>query len=264
MELTTIIGFIIGWSFILFGIKFQNLMLFWNFESILITVGGTFAATIISYNSKTLKSIFPVVKKAFFFDSLMYARKLIDILVSFAVKARSDGLLALEDDLENLDDEFLKKGIQMVVDGIEPETVSKILKTEMNYVFDRHETGRTIFSNAASLAPAFGMIGTLIGLIIMLANLEDIATIGSGMGVALITTLYGSIIANLICIPIANKLSLKHSEEILIKEMMLEGILAIQSGDNPRMIEENLRAFLSPAERYSVNPEDDRAEEDDE
>ncbi len=263
MELTTIIGFIIGWGFIIFGIKLQNLAMFWNLESILIVIGGTVSALIISYNLKTLKTIVPVVKKAFFFDSIMYARKLIDILVSFAVKARSDGLLALEDDLENLEDEFLKKGIQMVVDGIEPETVSKILKTEMDYIFDRHETGKNIFDNAGSLAPAFGMIGTLIGLIIMLANLEDISTIGAGMGVALITTLYGSVIANLICIPIANKLETKHKEEILIKEMMLEGILAIQSGDNPRMIEENLRAFLSPSERYSVSPDEEEEEEED-
>lgn len=261
MELTTIIGFIVGWGFIIFGIKLNNLFMFWNFESILIVVGGTFAALTISYNISTLKSMIPVVKKAFFQDSLMYARKLIDILVSFAVKARSDGLLALEDDLENLDDEFLKKGIQMVVDGIEPETVSKILKTEMNYVFDRHDRGKAIFENAATLAPAFGMIGTLIGLIIMLRNLEDISSIGAGMGVALITTLYGSVIANLICIPIANKLDAKHNDEILIKEMMLEGILAIQSGDNPRMIEENLRVFLPPTERFSAVAEDEDDEE---
>jgi chemotaxis protein MotA len=261
MDITTVAGLLIGWAFVIYGIQFQNLYMFWNFPSILITVGGTISALIISYNIKSLKNIAKVVKKAFFTDNLMEARKLIDIMVSFAVKARSDGLLALEDDLEELEDEFLKKGIQMVVDGIEPETVSKILKTEMEHLMDRHEKNKGVFDNAASFAPAYGMIGTLIGLIIMLRNLEDISTIGSGMAVALITTLYGSILANLIFTPLALKLEEKHREEMVIKEMMLEGILSIQAGDNPRMIEENLRSFLAPSDRFIESGEEEEEEE---
>ena len=262
MDITTIAGLAIGWAFVIYGIKFKNLFMFWNFESVLITAGGTISAIIISYNIKSLKNLVAVIKKAFLEDKLMEARKLIDIMVSFAVKARSDGLLALEDDLEELEDDFLKKGIQMVVDGIEPETVSKILRTEMDHLEDRHDKNKSALDNAASFAPAFGMIGTLIGLIIMLRNLEDISTIGSGMAVALITTLYGSIMANLIFTPLALKLEEKHRDELVIKEMMLEGILSIQAGDNPRMIEENLRSFLAPSDRFIGAEEDDEEEEE--
>jgi len=248
LDIATLLGLVLGTLFILMGI-WEDALIFIHLESALIVIGGTIGSTLISFSLKQVLDAFRVLKKTFVEDREILAKNLIDILVSFAVKARSDGLLALEDDLERIDDEFLRKGIQMVVDGIEAETVRKILETDIKYLETRHDTGKKIFEVMADIAPAFGMIGTLIGLILMLKSLDDPSTIGRGMATALITTLYGAVMANFLFKPFAFKLKIRHDEEIMLKEMMVEGILSIQAGDNPRMVEENLRSFLAPRER---------------
>jgi chemotaxis protein MotA len=177
------------------------------------------------------------------------------MIVTFSEKARREGLLALEDDLDELEDEFLRKGIQLVVDGTDPEIIRNIMETELNHMQSRHLDGIKIFEDWGALAPAFGMIGTLIGLIIMLANIEDKSAIGPGMSTALITTLYGAILGNLVFIPIANKLSWVNNQEVLLREIMIEGTLSIQSGDNPRIVKEKLISFLPPEIRAQVEEE---------
>lgn len=245
MDLATILGAIIG--IVLIGssiILGGDAIIFVHLESALIVLGGTLASTMISYSFKDIMNIPHLVRIALT-DIKINEREVIDILVGFAEKARREGLLALEQDAMEIEDEFLQKGIQLVVDGTDPELVRSILETKLIFLEERHTRGRRIMDTMGSLAPAFGMIGTLIGLIQMLSQLDDPTNLGSGMAVALITTLYGSLLANMFCIPLANKLKEKSEMEILLKEVMIEGILSIQAGENPRIVEEKLAAFLA-------------------
>lgn len=197
------------------------------------------------------KAVMMLFNKPSFDESQM-----IITLISFSEKARREGLLVLEDDIQEVTDPFLKKGMQLVVDGTDPELVKNILNTEIDNIEARHDSVRKIFEDAASLFPAWGMIGTLIGLVIMLRSLGGgggTEAIGSGMAVALITTYYGSVIANAFALPIAGRLSARHSSEALIKGIMIEGILSIQAGDNPRIVKDKLVSFLPPAQRQKVN-----------
>ena len=178
-------------------------------------------------------------------------KELVQLVTSLSRKARSDGLLSLEDELVEIDDEFLVKGLQMVVDGIEPENIRQIMGLEIDAIERRHEIGYNIFKSWGELAPAFGMIGTLIGLILMLSDLNDASAIGVGMATALITTFYGALLANLVLLPIANKLKSQTNDEIYTRDMMIESILSIQAGLNPRIVEEKLTSYLSPAEKKS-------------
>ena len=209
------------------------------------------AATLINYPIHQVMGVFKVVKKAFVPQGPT-AADTIENLVRFAEKARREGLLALEDDSLQLDEPFLKKGIQLVVDGTEASLVRSILETELSFLEERHRSGAGMFDTMGALSPAFGMIGTLIGLIQMLRNLDSPEAIGPGMAVALVTTLYGTLLANLFFLPIAGKLKVRSADEILLKEVMIEGILSIQAGDNPRIVEEKLKAFLSPQNRETV------------
>ena len=170
---------------------------------------------------------------------------LIANLILYSEKSRQNGLLSLEEELDNITDKFTKKGLQLIIDGTDPEIIKNILNNQINRMNQRHEIGINLFNDWAKLAPAFGMIGTLYGLIGMLLSMADPSQIGKGMSVALITTFYGAVLANLILIPIKNKLSLNDEEETLEKEIIMEGILSIQSGDNPVILKEKLESFLS-------------------
>jgi chemotaxis protein MotA len=173
-------------------------------------------------------------------------------IVEFAKKARRDGLLALEDEAQESDDPFLKKGIQLIVDGTDPELVRNILEIELSFMEERHKNNKAFFEVWGALAPSFGMIGTVIGLVQMLGNLKNVDMIGPNMAVALITTFYGALWANLFCIPISGKMAIVSRKEQFIKQIMIEGILSIQAGENPRIIEEKLLAFLSATQRNAV------------
>ena len=172
--------------------------------------------------------------------------EIIDIFANLARKARREGLLGLEDDIERLEDPFYQKGIRLMVDALDPDLIKDILETEMHYTGERHELGQRVFKTWGGLAPAFGMIGTLIGLIQMLAKLDDPSSLGPAMALALLTTFYGSLLANLILLPMAGKLELRSEQELLAKELILEGVIGIQSGMNPRILEEKLKAFIGP------------------
>ena len=177
-------------------------------------------------------------------------------IIDLSNVARKEGLLALEEVAGNLDDEFMKKGILLIVDGTEPELVRGILETELVNMDDRHKSMAGFYDTWATLGPAWGMIGTLVGLVNMLKKLDDFNTIGPNMATALLTTLYGSLIANWFCTPLANKMKNINSKEYQMKEIVIEGLLSIQAGENPRVIEEKLKSFLSPAVRKTVSPEE--------
>lgn len=221
-----------------------DIMGFINIPSIFIVFGGIIAATVASYPLSVLKNLIKIITTAFKAKKVDLSRDLEDI-ISIANVARREGILALEEKVSEMDDPFLQKGIMLIVDGSDPELVRNIMETELDFLHERHQMGQAVLLQMSSYAPAFGMIGTLIGLINMLANLSDPDSLGPGMSVALVTTFYGSCLANLVFTPLAKKLGIMSDEEYLRKEMALEGILSIQDGENPRIIREKLNAFLS-------------------
>lgn len=248
MDLSTILGLFIGATLLVFGMmRGGSLTLFWDVSSLAIVLGGTIAATMISHPMEQLRQIGGLLRVAFG-GRPRSPEEVIPLLVYFAEKARREGLLAMEEEASQLGDPFLRKGIQLVVDGVDPELVREVLQIEINFLEERHAAGRRIFQTAGTFAPAFGMLGTVIGLIHMLADLTDADAIGSGMALALITTLYGALMANLVFLPIANKLRVRSEQEVLIMEVMVQGVLSIQAGENPRIVEEKLQAFLSKTE----------------
>ncbi|WP_350344958.1 flagellar motor protein [Proteinivorax tanatarense] len=264
MDLSTILGIIIGFILFITAIFLQgSIEAFLSIDGALIVLGGTLAATTVSYPVSQLKLMFKTIRIAFSKQN-MSSSGVIKLIVSFADKARREGLLSLEDDLNEVDDNFLKKGVQLVVDGTDPELVRNILETELSFLEDRHRAGRGIFETMGTFSPAFGMAGTLVGLISMLGSLDNPDAIGPGLATALITTFYGVLLANLIFLPIAGKLKVKSNEEILLKEVVIEGLLSIQAGENPRIVEEKLKAFLSPEDREKLNEEQPDGVEDDE
>jgi len=252
MDIATIVGLAAGAIiFSLVAILGGNVIIFVSVQSALVVLGGTLAGVMISYTFSDLKNI-PNLLRVSLQDDKIESDHIIENLVNFAEKARREGLLALEDDAAEMDDEFLKKGVQLIVDGTDPELVRNILETKLTFLQERHAKGRGIFATMGQLAPAFGMIGTLIGLVQMLSQLDDPTQLGSGMAVALITTLYGALMANWIFIPLAKNLEARSAHEVLIKEVIIEGILSIQAGENPRIVKEKLHAFLSEGEKDEV------------
>lgn len=252
MDIASIAGLGLGLFFILFTIMGSgSLMGYIDFYSVIITFGGTFAATTFAFPFDSLKEGLKALKYVFVHKQYD-AETVIKTIIDLANTARKEGLLALEEAAQQLKDEFLQKGIMLIVDGTDPELVRNILETELAFIEERHKGNQNVFETMGALGPGFGMIGTLIGLINMLANLKDPSSVGPNMAVAIVTTFYGSMIANMFCTPVVNKLKIRSSQEILMKEVTLEGMLSIQAGENPRIIEEKLKAFLSPRLRENV------------
>lgn len=255
MDIASLLGIILCFVLVIYGIivgaDVSALKNFVDVPSILITLGGSFCAVLAQYTLqdfvKGIKS-FALIFKLSEFDLPEVIRKIIDL----SNIARKEGLLALEEASSELDDEFLKKGVLLIVDGTDPELVRGILETEMGSIESRHKKNEAFWNNLAGMGPAWGMIGTLIGLINMLQDMNDPSAIGPAMAVALTTTLYGSMLANWICIPVVGKLNAKNGTEMVIKEVMIEGLLSIQAGENPRVIEEKLKSFLSPVEKEEM------------
>ncbi len=252
MDFATLIGVISGFGLVLTAILAgPGAITFLNVPSLMITVGGTLAATLINFPLQKVIGVFSVAKKALLYK-LPSATNEIGRLVNLAKVARSEGLLALENSLDDMKDPFLQKGIQLVVDGTEPDVLRDVLETELDQLRVRHKVGKDILESMGAAAPAFGMVGTLIGLIQMLRNLSDPAGIGTGMATALLTTFYGSLMANLVFIPLAGKLDVRSRQEAVLKELIIEGVTAIQAGLNPRLIEEKLKSFVAPKLRNKV------------
>ena len=257
MELGTIIGLLLGTIFIVLSILILGewypgaLLEFVDAAGLMIVIGGTLASGFISAKMKNLIVSFKATGITFK-PPVLDPAGAIDTVVQLANTARKEGVLALEESATNMDDQFLKKGIMLIVDGTDPELVKGIMETELGYTDERHSGVAGFFENLATYAPSWGMLGTMVGLILMLGQLDDPGTLGPMMAVALTTTFYGCILANFLFNPIASKLKDISKEEILFKTVMVEGMLSIQAGENPRIIEEKLKSFLAPALRGGV------------
>lgn len=251
MDIGTIVGLLLAFALIIWSLLTGvGVGPYVDFPSFLIVVGGSTGVIMASWPITRLVLGMRAATKAFVHIP-QSAQALIEQLVDFAVKARRDGILSLESEEENMKDEFLRKGIRLAVDGTEPEVIRSILETDLDYMITRHDNNANVIMMLVDLPPAMGMIGTLIGLIAMLMNMSDPAAIGPAMAVALITTFYGSVIANMIGTPLYNKIKTRSAEEQHLRLIMLAGIMAIQSGDNPRIVEQKLNAYLPPSQRKS-------------
>lgn len=247
MDIATILGILSATGLVLGAIFMgSGLNVFINIPALCIVVGGTIGVTLIAYPLKDFLRVIKVVQKAIFTKNIS-ATELISKFTDFANKTRKEGILALESEIKEVKDEFLKKGVQLSIDGLEPQQIQNILDTEIDFVRDRHKLGADVFTSMGTFAPAMGMIGTLIGLVQMLQSMDDPSTIGPAMAVALLTTFYGSLMANICFMPIAGKLKTRSKEEMLTKEMTIQGIISLSNGDNPRILEQKLLAFLPPA-----------------
>ncbi|RLG45601.1 MAG: motility protein A [Thermoproteota archaeon] len=252
MDIATILGIVAAFGLVIASIFMGGgLSLFINIPSLMIVVGGTLGATMINYPIKDVIGVIGVAKKAIFAKEISL-NDIIKRFVEYAKKSRKEGILSLESEIKDLNDDFLKKGIQLSIDGLEPQEIREILETEVDFIRSRHQLGAEIFTTMGTFAPALGMIGTLIGLVQMLQTMDDPSKIGPAMAVALLTTFYGSIMANIICLPIAGKLKTRSKEEMLEKELMIQGIISLSNGDNPRIIEQKLLAFLPTSKRQAI------------
>ena len=260
MDIASLAGIILGVAMCILGIvtsggveSFAN---FVDVPSVFVTIGGSLSSVLSShklpYFLNGLKSIgLP------FQEKVVDPGQVIKQIIELSNIGRKEGLLALEEAANNIEDDFLKKGIMLVVDGTDPELVRGILETDLYCLQDRHGKVIGFWEKWAEMGPAWGMIGTLLGLVNMLKKLDDPSAIGPNMAVALLTTLYGSLIANWLCTPIANKLKANDAIEVVMREITIEGLLSIQAGENPRVIEEKLKSFLAPAARAALSEQGD-------
>jgi chemotaxis protein MotA len=246
MDKGTPIGFVLGFACILFAIMHDgSLSSFVDLPGAMVAFGGSFSALFIMFPMKKVLGIFGITKHVFF-DSLPEPDVEIKRMGELANLARRDGVLALEKALPDIKDPFLIKGLEMVIDGTPKEAIEEVLGIQLHYIQERHSTGKKIFDQLGASLPAFGMVGTLIGLISMLNSLDDPSKIGSGMATAMVTTFYGAFVANMLYLPMAGKLEIRNKEETLLREMMIQGLMGLVDGEAPRAIETKLRAFLTP------------------
>ena len=253
MDISTVVGLLL--AVVLLGLSLTTgntgLGLFVDVPSVILVGGGTIAVTLVSFRVNDLRGLLKVMARAVFFR-IPSAGEEIERIIAYANLARKEGLLALEARLQDVEDRFFSKGVQLVIDGFSAETVRDIMDLELAWQHQRHAMGKRMLDTMATMAPAFGMIGTLVGLVQMLNNMSDPSTIGAGMATALLTTFYGAVLANVIFTPLASKLDVRAKEEALLRELMIEGLVSIQSGEKPQLIKEKLKGFLPPSNREAV------------
>ncbi|MCH5268024.1 MAG: motility protein A [Lachnospiraceae bacterium] len=261
MDIATLVGLIVCLAMVILGIitgpeGAAGLKHFYDLTSIFITIGGSMSCMLMQ--AKNIPEYLSNFKSFSLAMKVMQANEaeVIGNIINLSNVARKEGLLALEEAANNIEDDFLKKGIMLIVDGTDPELVRSIMETELGSIDGRHNEKIGFWANWGGMGPAWGMIGTLVGLVNMLYNMDDMAMIGPNMAVALLTTLYGSLLANWICVPISFKLKMNNDLEIKMKEVMVEGLLSIQAGENPRVIEEKLKSFLAPSVRDEMGEKD--------
>lgn len=257
MDIASLIGFIAGTIFVLVTIilngeaPVDSVLAFIDPGSIMIVIGGPLASLLIANPMDRVIKALLAAKMVFLPPKFDHAGT-IENIITLSNLARREGVLALEESAQNMDDPFLQKGIMLVVDGADPELVRSVLETEMVYMENRHNDIRSLWDMLAAMGPAWGMIGTMIALVLMMGNLQDIEMLAQNMALAMLTTFYGALVANFIASPVSRKLQIFNSQEMLLKEVQIEGMLSIQNGENPRIIEEKLKAFLAPSMRKSV------------
>lgn len=244
MDIATFLGIVSAFGLLAVAIVAQgDFTIFFSLNSLLVVLGGTFGATLINFPMKDIVRVLRVVRNVFFHKETDYI-SIIPDMVRYSRLARRDGVLALDKVINEVEDQFYYEGLRMVVDGTKPEVINEVMRNEIDFLAARHRVGINIFKTMGQYAPAFGMIGTLIGLIFMLQSLHDASQIASSMALALVTTFYGAILANILFLPIAGKLKERSTAEILRKEMILSGILSIQAGEIPGMVEQRMISFL--------------------
>ena len=244
MDIATVFGILMAGALVISAIVLGGSPAwFISVPSLMIVIGGTVGATLLSYPITQVLGVFKVVRNVFFHRTKS-AMEIIEKMVEFGKLARREGILAFEPRMQEIDDPFFSKGLSLAIDGMESTSIKEVLSTEIQYVEERHYLGAEIFTTMAAYAPAVGLMGTIIGLVQMLMQMDDPGKIGPPMAVALLTTFYGTVLANLLLMPIAAKLKTRSRQEILIKELVLEGLLAIQAGESHRVIEQKLKAFL--------------------
>jgi chemotaxis protein MotA len=258
LDISTLAGLGLAWGGLVLAILWEGnwsphaLILFANGSAFVLIVLGTFGSTVISFPMAVTKDSMNILKKALFEENFD-PRETINMMVGFATKARREGLLGLEEDIANLADPFLKKGLQLVVDGTEMEMVRNILENDLASLEARHKVGEAYFGTLGGFAPTLGIIGTVAGLVHALYNISDPSKLAGAIAVAFIATFYGIGFANLIFLPVANKLKMRSHEEVMVRTLMIEGILSISAGDNPRIVEEKLKAYLSPKVKAAMD-----------
>lgn len=254
MDLATIIGLLVAWGAIIMALMMDggHLKDLLIPSAFVIVVGGTLGATVVSFPLRQLRGLPAIVRNAFY-STETDLRDIIDLMVDFARMARKEGILVLEEAAAGTDNKFLRTGIQLVVDGTPSEMVREILETEIVSLQERHKVGESIFSTMGGFAPTLGIIGTVMGLIHMLSSLDQPGRMGPAIASAFVATLYGVALANLVFLPISSKLKARTAEEIIAYDMMVEGVLSIQAGDSPRMVEAKMLAFLPPKLRQALD-----------
>jgi chemotaxis protein MotA len=255
MDLATIAGIFVGLGLVIIAILIsegmKGIMLFMNYEALLVVMGGTFCALLVNYPLQQVLRMFKVVRVVFSSQG-ENTTEIITTFVNLSKKARTGGFLSLEGDVKNIRDDFLKRGMQMVVDGQEKEFIANMLETEIGFIRERHKVGQEIFTALGTYSPAFGIIGTVLGMILMLSSITDVEQVPRRMAVALASAFFGLGSGYLIFLPIAGKLRRRSDEELLIKEIIIRGVLLIQSGAIPSRVEENLKAYLEPSQRALI------------
>lgn len=251
MDLATLLGIVAAFGLVIGSIMSgDGAMTFLNVPALAIVVGGTLGAGFIAFPMKTVLGVLKIVSKAFLHKDTPN-KELIGRLEGLARKARKEGLLGLEGSMDEIQDDLYRVGLQLVVDGQEADVIESILRTEVTYTAQRHQVGADLMKALGTFAPAFGMIGTIIGLIQMLQTMEDPSSIGPAMAVALVTTFYGALLANIVFIPLVIKLQRRSEAEMNQKNLIIEGLLSLHAGDNPRILVQKLQAFMPPNERDS-------------
>ncbi len=249
MDFTTLVGIAACFALVFLAIITRDgAQIFISVPSLMIVLGGTIGAVLVTYPAGVVLKVFAVVRKAFMGRTPDNAQ-IIVLFEQLARKARREGLLSLESAQEELKDDFFRKGLTLVVDGREADIVQTILAAEIDATAERHQLGAEVFEKLGLYSPAFGMLGTIIGLIQMLQSLDDPSTIGPAMAIALVTTFYGALMANVVFIPVAGKLKVRSKEEAFRKEMLIQGFIALLAGDDPHVMRDKLSSLLQPSER---------------
>ncbi|GAV19407.1 chemotaxis protein MotA [Mariprofundus micogutta] len=249
MDIATLIGIVLAFGLVAFAIG-GGIASFIDPPSMMIVIGGTVGVLLVGYPLANCIGVIGVALKTFMYK-VDPGSDVVGKLVELAQVVRKDGILALESEVGNIENEFMAKGLQMAIDGQEPQAIEDILYMEMDKVADRHSRGADMFTALGTYAPSMGMIGTLVGLVLMLQNMSDPSSIGPSMSIALLTTFYGALMANILFLPMAGKLKTRSKEELLIQEIILVGIQSLVAGENPRIMEQKLLGYLPPKERAS-------------
>jgi len=250
VDIATLIGLVAAFGLVLFAIG-SGIPSFIDPPSIMIVVGGTFGVIMIAYPLNSVIGLIGIIIKTFMYKTES-GPEVITELVELSQVVRKDGILALESKVGDIDNQFMAKGLQMAIDGQEPGDIEDILYMEMDKVSDRHNKGADMLTALGTFAPSMGMIGTLVGLVLMLQNMSDPSSIGPSMSIALLTTFYGALMANIIFLPMAGKLKARSKDELLVHEIILTGVQSLVAGENPRVMEQKLLGYLPPKERQSA------------